>query len=110
VEPLLFIIFVYLFGLMAFGRIGLRWWRNYRRDRWLWRWTSEALGRRVEEVTATLGPPFEVYRGAGRTLYEWKSPPSGRLPQGSGLLILYVVAGDDGRVIHATWQTRGASL
>jgi hypothetical protein len=110
VEPLLFIIFIYFFGLLAFGRAGLRWWRNYRRDRWLWKWTSEAVGRPVDEATAGFGPPFEVYTGSSGTLYEWKSPPSETLPPGSGLLILYVVAGADGRITHATWQTRGASV
>lgn len=108
-EPLFLILFIYFFGMLAFGRIGLRWWKNYRRDRWLWRWTADAVGRPVGEATEGFGEPFDVYRGTGRTLYEWKSPPSQGLPQGTGLLILYVETDGQGLVTHATWQTRGAS-
>lgn len=107
-EPLLLIVFIYFFAILALGRAALRRWRTYRRERSLWKWSSSVLGNSVENLVADFGPPFDVFRGDTRTLYEWKFPPATGFPPGPGLLIIYVTVDNAGAVTHAVWQTRGA--
>jgi len=106
-EPIYFFLFVVACLLIAYSKMIGRYWRNQRRDRWLAALGRELDGRPMEDVFAQFGPPFEVFRGQGRTLYEWKSPPSENFPPGRGLLILYVVADSNGRVTQVSSHIRG---
>ena len=106
-EPIFFFLFVCTCLLLAYARMIGRYWRDRRRDYWLAGLGRELYGRPMEDVFAQFGPPFDVFHGQGRTLYEWKSPPSENFPPGHGLLILYVVADANGRVTQVSSHIRG---
>jgi hypothetical protein len=106
VEPILFVLCVYGVILLAFGRMGWRLLRDVLRERRVRGYCRELIGQQVGVARELFGEPFSVSPGRGRTLLEWKSPPSPNFPGGSGLLIFYVVVGADGRIAEASWQTR----
>jgi len=70
------------------------------------RYCRELIGRKAEDARELLGEPFSVFEGRQKTLYEWKSPPSENFPRGSGLLIFYVTADENGWITGVSWQTR----
>ncbi|MBC8166352.1 MAG: hypothetical protein H7Y20_10820 [Bryobacteraceae bacterium] len=106
-EPILFVLCVYLVFALALSREGLRSWRDARRRKIVQRLSVELPGKSIDEALARFGEPFGVFAGSDRTLYEWKSPPSTRFPGGSGLLIFYCVISEARIITHASWQTRG---
>ena len=105
-EPVFFFLFVCGCLLIAYSRMIARRLRERRRRRWLAALGRELDGRPMEDAFAQLGPPCEMIRGRGRTMYEWKSPPAG-FPSGRGLLIVYVIADSNGRVKEVTSNVRG---
>lgn len=105
-EPIILVLCIYGVVLLAFGRMGWRYFRDSMRERRVREYCRELIGQRGEVARELFGEPFGVFPGRGRTLMEWKSPPSENFPGGSGLLIFYVTLGPDGRIVDASWQTR----
>jgi len=106
-EPIFFILTLIFFVVLAFGRRFWYQWRDSRREQRVRNLSHQLVGQPLNKVLDELGEPFGVFEGAGRTLYEWKSPPSVSFPAGTGLLIFYVISDSRGMVTHASWQTRG---
>ncbi len=105
-EPLILILCIYAVALLAFGRAGWRRMRDHLRERRLREYCRELIGQRGGVARDLFGEPFGVFPGQGRTLLEWKSPPSEHFPGGSGLLIFYVVLDATDRIVEVSWQTR----
>ncbi|MBC7927610.1 MAG: hypothetical protein H7039_18340 [Bryobacteraceae bacterium] len=110
VEPILFVLTLYSFLMLALGR---RWWQQFqdaRREEHVGRYCRELIGQPVQNARARFGEPFAVSSGSTRTLYEWKSPPSRQFPPGSGLLILYLVEERGEGIVSASWETRSEGV
>ena len=105
-EPILLFLSVYALLVLALSVRAFRRWRDSARERVVSRYCRDLIGRRAEDARELLGEPFSVFEGRERTLYEWKSPPSEHFPRGSGLLIFYVTADENGWITGVSWQTR----
>lgn len=106
-EPIFFVLTLVFFVALAFGRRFWQRWRDSRRERLVRQLSQQLVGEPLKRALEEFGEPFGVFEGAGRTLYEWKSPPSVSFPAGTGLLIFYVISDSRGIITHASWQTRG---
>ncbi|MDZ4796890.1 MAG: hypothetical protein SGI92_01910 [Bryobacteraceae bacterium] len=105
-EPILLVLSAYGVLLLAVGRSVWIHWRDELRERRLRGYCRELIGQRSEVARELFGEPFGMFPGRGKTLVEWKSPPSDHFPTGSGLLIFYVTVDAGGRIVQASWQTR----
>ena len=76
------------------------------RAKWVARTLDDITGKPVSVAVTQFGSPFEVIEGSGKRFYVWKSPPSHNFPEGTGLLIVNVIANDAGRVLQSSWFTR----
>jgi hypothetical protein len=102
------------FGLMVLalivGTLARDYWRAKRdraRAEAVNRIAVEFTGQPIELLVQLIGPPYETAQGvSGRALMTWKSPPSERLPRGSGLLTLVVTVESGGTISLIEWRDR----
>ncbi|HYO81290.1 MAG TPA: hypothetical protein VES20_07820 [Bryobacteraceae bacterium] len=99
-EPLLFLLFVYIFTGLAFARTGRRRLRRWRLDREMRAHAWKLIGANIEAACEVFGPPSEQYTGGRRRLYEW------RTPWREDLLVSQIVADESGKIVDMHWHVR----
>ena len=80
-------------------------WKDRREARRVSRIINRLQGENIEAVVQRFGPPREQFTGStGRSIYEWRRPPSLELPDIRGVLVVTLTVDSNGRIAESVWH------
>lgn len=80
-------------------------WKDQRQARRVSQIISGLQGESIDTVVKRFGPPREQFTGStGRSIYEWRRPPSQQLPDIRGVLVVTLTVDSNGRIDESVWH------
>jgi hypothetical protein len=80
-------------------------WKDQRQARRVSQIINRLQGENIDTVIERFGPPREQFTGStGRSIYEWRRPPSLQLPDIRGVLVVTITVDSNGRIAESVWH------
>jgi hypothetical protein len=80
-------------------------WKDHREERRVSQIINRLQGENIHTVVERFGPPREQFTGStGRSIYEWRRPPSLQLPDIRGVLVVTLTVDSNGRIAESAWH------